>query len=309
MKISKYFNPIFMFALTLVNQKTEYTKEKPTTFPSMNKFDFEIFGHRGARGLAPENTLAAFEKAIELGVNALEMDVVITKDEKVLVSHEAWMNPRICTYKKQEIEINQGKKYNIFQMTYAKTQDFDCGKRLHPNFEEQENEAATKPLLKDVLQMGYALSKNHGIPLKFVIEIKSFPEGDGIFHPEPKKFVDLVLKVINKHAKLKDVCLQSFDVRILNAIHLKNPKTQVALLTAEDKLEDLLPKLDFMPAVFSPHYKLVTKMLVMEAQQLEMKIIPWTVNEPEDMQKLLRLGVDGIITDYPNRALKFKQKK
>lgn len=309
MKLSTIFNPIFMFALTLVHQKNENLSSDSSTFSHRNKYDFKIYGHRGARGLAPENTLAAFEKAIELGVNALEMDVVITKDEKVLVSHEAWMNPKICTHKNQKIEVNQGKKHNIFQMTYARTQEFDCGSTMHPDFEEQENEVATKPLLKDVLQMGYALSKNHGIPLKFVIEIKSFPDGDGIFHPEPKRYVDLVLKVIEKHAKLKDVCLQSFDVRILNAIKEKKPKVSIALLTEENNLQELLDQLNFVPDVFSPHYQLVNESLMRKVNNLEMKIIPWTVNEPEDMQSLLRLGVDGIITDYPNRALKFKQKK
>lgn len=297
-----------MFALTLVNHKTEKLHNQPATYSSVKKYDFEIFGHRGARGLAPENTLAAFEKAIEIGVNALEMDIVITKDEKVLVSHEAWMNPKICTYKNKPIDIEQGKKHNIYQMTYAKTQDYDCGSLPHPEFDEQENEASTKPLLKDVLQMGYALSKNHGIPIKFVIEIKSFPEGDGIFHPEPQKYVDLVLNLIEKHAKLKDICLQSFDLRILTEIKKNNPDIQVALLTAENNLEALLSKLDFIPEVFSPNFKLVSKELVELAKTHEMKIIPWTVNEPEEMQKLLRLGVDGIITDYPNRALKFKQK-
>lgn len=298
-----------MFALTLVNHKPEKEDQLASSYIPPKKYQFEILGHRGARGLAPENTLAAFEKAIEIGVNALEMDVVITKDEKVLVSHEAWMNPLICLHNNLPIPQGEGKKHNIFQMTYAQTQEYDCGSLMHPQFEEQENEPATKPLLKDVLQMGYALSKNHGIPIKFVIELKSFPSGDGIFHPTPERFTELVLKVIKKHAKLKDICLQSFDVRILNEIKARKKDVCVSLLTEDLPLEELLPKLNFVPEIYSPHYKMVDAAVINFAQSKEIKVIPWTVNEPEDMQQLLRMGVDGIITDYPNLALKLKSYK
>jgi glycerophosphoryl diester phosphodiesterase len=298
-----------MFALTLINHKTEKLNSEIAFKSPIKKYNFEILGHRGARGLAPENTLAAFEKAIEMGVNALELDVVITKNKKVLVSHEAWMNPKICTFNHQKIDVKEAKQHNIYQMTYAKTQSYDCGSIVHPDFEEQESEAATKPLLKDVLQMGYALSKNHGIPIQFAIEIKSFEEGDGIFHPKPKKFVELVLEVIESNAQLKDICLQSFDLRILNEIKKVNPSIKVALLTDKNNLEVLLEKLNFIPEVFSPLYSLVDKEMMEKTRKLEMKIIPWTVNEPEEMLQLLRLGVDGIITDYPNRALNFKQNK
>lgn len=298
-----------MFALTLINHKSEKIDSRTMPYSPSKKYDFEILGHRGARGLSPENTLAAFEKAIELGVNALELDVVITKDEKVLVSHEAWMNPKICLYKGNPIEANSGKKHNIYQMTYTQTQDYDCGSLVHPDFEEQDNETATKPLLKDVLQMGYALSKNHGIPIKFSIEIKSFEEGDDIYHPQPEKFVHLVLKSVKKHAKTKDVIIQSFDLRILNEVKQQSPKMKVALLTENQDLNTLLKKLNFVPEVFSPHFKMVNQEMIQEVKNHEMKLIPWTVNDMEDMQQLLNLGVDGIITDYPDRALKLKKKK
>ena len=298
-----------MFALTLINQKSteQQPKEQKAKSFLQRKYNFEVIGHRGARGLAPENTLAAFEKAIEIGVNTLEMDVVLTKNKKVLVSHEAWMSAKICVHKNKAIEPEQEQKHNIYKMKYAKTQEYDCGSLIHPDFDEQENEKTTKPLLKDVLQMASALSRNHGTSIQYLIEIKSSPDGDFIFHPDPKEFVNVVLNELEAYADLKHVCLQSFDWRILNEIKNKNPEVKVALLTYDISLENALDKLKFIPEIYAPHFKQINKNLVSLAKANGMHIFAWTVNEIEDMHDVLQLGVDGIITDYPNRAIKLKR--
>lgn len=273
----------------------------------LKKYDFKNIGHRGARGLAVENTLLAFEKAIEIGVNTLEMDVVVTKDEEILVSHESWMRPNLCILKKNKVKLNENEEHNIYEMNYAETQAYDCGSLVHPKFDEQETESTTKPLLREVLQMAKAISKNHGIKVDFLIEIKSTAETDHIYHPAPKRFVELILKEIKEHAKLKDICLQSFDTRILNEIKRQKPKAQVALLSKNEDLNALLNKLEFTPEVFAPYYKQLTKQMVVEANELNMRVYTWTVNEIEDMRKVLELGVDGVITDYPNRAQNLKR--
>ncbi|NNC51093.1 MAG: glycerophosphodiester phosphodiesterase, partial [Flaviramulus sp.] len=215
----------------------------------------DIQGHRGCGGLMPENTIPAFLKAIDLGVNTLELDVVVTKDNIVLVSHEPYMNPEICLdINGNEIPENKGKVYNIYKMTLDSVKLYDCGIKAHPRFLNQEKIKATKPTLDEVIKESKKLNAN----IKFNIEIKYEPSYKGVFAPEPTQFVSLVLKVLEKNNALESSNLQSFDLSILEEIKKQEPDIMVALLVDENEsiLEKIL-KLSYKPEIISPYFKLL----------------------------------------------------
>lgn len=263
----------------------------------------DIQGHRGCRGLLPENTIPAFLKAINLGVHTLELDVAISKDNIVVVSHEPFMSRTICLdVQGNEIPESDDKKYNLYQMTFDSIKQFDCGTKFHPRFTEQEKIKTYKPSLDEVIKR--AKTKNQKI--KFNIEIKSKPEYDNIYTPKPDEFVALVLDVINENNIFNETNLQSFDLRVLEEIKKQAPKMRVALLVDED--EDLLnkmAKMTYLPEIISPYYKLLNKKMVRNLKTEGFEVIPWTVNEIDEMKLMIDFEVDGIITDYPDRLIAF----
>jgi len=266
------------------------------------KYNFDLQGHRGARGILPENSLEAFQKAIDLDVNTLELDVVISKDSMVVVSHEAYINPKICLDKKGQ-DIKDSLQYNIYKMNYAEIKKIDCGSIKHPDFPEQKTIKTHKPLLSEVIKMTTDNLKEKGRRVSLNIELKSSPETDDIYHPKPEIFVDLVIKTIkNQPIPLYKINLQSFDKRILRYIIDEYPNISVAYLVEDGKFYENLTDLNRTPQIYSPFYKTLDSTDIQNAHNSGVKVIPWTVNEISDMNRLLEMGVDGIITDYPNRA-------
>lgn len=270
----------------------------------------DVQGHRGCRGLMPENTIPAFLKAIDLGVTTLEMDAVISKDGKVVVSHEPFLSHVICRDPKgREISEEVEKTYNLYEMNYEEISQCDCGSRIHPDYPEQHKFSESKPLLSEVINEVEAyIEKNKLTAVRYNIETKSTPEGDGVYHPEPGEFVDLLMEVIQEGKIAERTTLQSFDVRTLQYAHTQHPDMELALLVGNVKsLKRNLETLGFVPEIYSPYYKLVRKKTVQQAQEKGMRIIPWTVNKPKDIQKMISLGVDGIISDYPDRVVRALQ--
>ena len=270
------------------------------------QFSYDLQGHRGARGLMPENTIPAMIKALDLGVTTLELDLAITKDGEVVLSHEPFMNPVICLDQAGN-EIAKGDhSFNIFQMTYAEVLAFDCGTKVHPGYPQQVKFFATKPLLKDVFSVAekYAEDMGYAKP-RYNIEIKSAPAGDGVYHPEVSEFSDMVVSLISEQMGWERVNIQSFDFRVLRYIHETHPEVPLAMLVENaSKYEEDLTELGFEPEIYSSYFIALTEEIVKDIQSKGMKVIPWTVNTSEQMQKLLDIGVDGIITDYPNLAPK-----
>ncbi len=268
---------------------------------SKNKV-IDIQGHRGCRGLMPENTIEAFEKAIELGVHTLELDVVVSKDNVVIVSHEPFISRTYCLDTHgEEIPHTLDKTYNLYQMTFDGIKKFDCGSKVHSRFPEQKKIKTYKPSLDEVIK----ISKEGNPNIKFNIEIKSRPEYDDIYAPVPKEFVGLVLDVIKKNEVTNQTNLQSFDLRTLEEIKKQAPKMKVALLVDEDEnIQDKLSQLSYTPEIISPFYKLLNAKNVRNLQAEGFKVIPWTINSVEDLQKMVDFNVDGIITDYPDRLIK-----
>lgn len=297
------------FAGCMPNGKTESEGEvnmESEQETNINR-DFDLQGHRGARGLYPENSVEGFLAAIDLQVNTIELDVVISKDGQVVVSHEPWISSSIC-WGLNDKPVAEGKSLNIYKMNYSEVTNYNCGSQPNPDFPLQARMSTYKPLLNEVLTEVEASATALELPnLKYNIEIKSTPETDDIFHPKPTEFCRLVLKVIQEAKVLDRTTIQSFDVRALQEMKLLAPSIPVALLISEtDGFEKDLEKLGFTPEIYSPNFHLVNETLVRACHQNGIKIIPWTVNEEEDMVELLELGVDGLITDYPDVALTLK---
>ena len=268
--------------------------------------EIDLQGHRGCRGLLPENTIEGFVKALEIGVNTLELDVIISKDNKVVVSHEAYLSFEICQDTAgNDIGMLDQKSYNLYQMNYEEIATFDCGSKVHPRFEDQVKMSTVKPLLSDAIKASEAYVKENGlVPVNYNIEIKSDDAGDGEFHPEPGAFVDLVVEVVKTEGVLERTNLQSFDVRALQEARKRHPAIPLALLIEiNPNHKGNIEELGFIPEIYSCYFPLVNGYLLDYAAENNMKVIPWTVNEKEDMKDLIEKGVDGIITDYPDRAM------
>lgn len=271
---------------------------------------FDIQGHRGARGLRPENSIPAFLMALDSGVNTIELDLAVTKDAQLVVSHEPWMAASICADPSgKSFDEKSERKNNIYHMTYEQVQQWDCGSKGNPNFPQQAKMSTTKPLLSDVI----VSVENHiksftRYEVDYNIEIKSMPEGDNRFHPKPDAFSDMVFNLVDQYLPLDRVVIQSFDFRVLKYWHEKYPEVRLAALVENNKsVDENLADLGFTPSIYSPYYKMVTKENVKELHSKKVRVIPWTVNEPGDMLSLKGMDVDGFITDYPDRAAKFRR--
>ncbi|MFZ6666126.1 glycerophosphodiester phosphodiesterase family protein [Peijinzhouia sedimentorum] len=275
---------------------------------SAQQYDFDLQGHRGARGLAPENSIPAFLKALEYEVTTLELDVVITKDMQVVVSHEPWLNADICLDANgNRIPAEKQKEYNIFEMTLEELQKCDCGSIGHPGFPEQVSEPVVKPLLSQVFEIAERYVAENGLaPIYYNIEIKSTVEDEeGGLQPDIETFAHLVFEEFEKSGiEPSRIIMQSFDFRVLQLWNEKTDKYPLAALVANAKTwQDNIADLGFTPTVYSPYYKLLTAATIKEIQTAGMVVIPWTVNTTEEMRELLEWGVDGIITDSPDRAV------
>ena len=245
----------------------------------------QVHGHRGARALRPENTLPAFEYAIAQGVDVLELDMAVTKDNVIVVSHDPILHPPVCSGPQKEVPIHS--------LTLAEVKQWDCGKIRNPAFPRQQTAPGTRmPTLDEV----FALAPKGNF--KFNIETKIFAD-----HPEltppPGEFVKLVLAVIRKHHLESRIILQSFDFRTLHEMRKIAPEIQQAALY-EGKPKSFVEIVREAGAdMVSPQFKLVTPELVRESHAAGFPVVPWTADTPEDWDRLIAAGVDAIITDDP----------
>lgn len=274
------------------------------TAQKMNQESFDWQGHRGTRGLAPENTIPAFLKALEFPVTTLELDVVVSKDSQLIVSHDPWMSHHICSRPDNGTPVDSAeeKTLKILELTYDEIKTYDCGLRGNARFPQQVAQPAHKPSLADMLNAvrGWCIERNKPLP-QFNIEIKSRPEWDGVFTPAPEKMVAMLVAFVGAQRLDEKVCIQSFDVRALEAVHWLSPGITTALLVEnEDSWKDNLARLSFQPDIYSPYFKLLRKRHIRKLHKRGIRVIPWTVNTVEDIKRMRRKSVDGIITDYPN---------
>lgn len=256
---------------------------------------FDWQGHRGCRGLLPENSIEGFIFALNYPLKTIELDVVVSRDNVIIVSHEPWFSEEICLC--DSLMVN-----NLYKMTYDEIKMIECGTKYHPRFPKQKKLKSFKPSLIDVVTEVKNYCNQNQIPFpKFNIELKSKPEWDLVFLPDTRHFVDRVYETIRLLGIEEMVTIQSFDPRVLNAFQAMNTKLTFAFLTDldADPLEHM-QVLNKLPDIYSPDFKTLTPAKVKNLQNMKIRVIPWTVNDLESMQKLIDMGVDGIITDYPN---------
>ncbi|MCW5899430.1 MAG: glycerophosphodiester phosphodiesterase [Flavobacteriales bacterium] len=266
----------------------------------------DVHGHRGSRGLMPENTIPAFLKAIDLGCDFLELDVVLSGDDEVIVSHEPWMSGRICvTPDEERITPDRERSINLHRMTVTEIQEYDCGGLAHPLFPDQKRVFAYKPTLRQVVETcdEHALLSGMVSP-SYNVEIKSDPEWYGTYQPPPADYAQRVIREIDDLGIANRCIVQSFDPAILEAIHAERSDIPLAFLVENtDGLKKNLKRLTFKPHIYSPHYGLVDKKLLEALREEDIELVVWTVNEKKDIRRMLDLGVDGIISDYPDRVV------
>jgi glycerophosphoryl diester phosphodiesterase len=243
-----------------------------------------VHGHRGARARRPENTLPAFRYAIEQGVDFLELDVAVTKDNVPVVSHDPLINATICAGPKTGIPIHT--------LLLSELHEYDCGAKQNPNFATQVPVPGTRiPTLDEV----FALSK--GTRVGFNVETKIFADHPE-YTPAPEPFTQLILDLVRKHRIENRVILQSFDPRTLRVMKKLDASIPRSALFETDRDWPEVAH-EFEATVFSPEYHLVTPDRVTKAHAAGLQVVPWTVNKPEDWQKLVDAKVDAIISDDP----------
>jgi glycerophosphoryl diester phosphodiesterase len=286
---------------------------------------FDLQGHRGARGLAPENTLTAFSTALAIGVDTLELDLAMTRDGILVVHHDSWLNP--AATRDADGNFLAGRGPAIRSLTLAEVQRYDVG-RLKPGAAY----AARFPTQRGVdgeriptLAALFDLVKRAGAEVRFNIETKLTPDvGDDA--PDPDAFARATAAAIRDAGLTSRASVQSFDWRTLRVLAQVAPEIERVCLTAQSPEEDTIqrgrpgpspwtagldvddfgsstPKLVKAAgcAVWSPDFRDLTPEALAEIKALGLKVIPWTVNEPADMERLIGMGVDGIISDYPDR--------
>ncbi|MBU6342513.1 MAG: glycerophosphodiester phosphodiesterase [Bacteroidetes bacterium] len=264
---------------------------------------FDWQGHRGCRGLRPENSIPAFLHALEIPeLTTLELDLAVSKDGQLVVSHEPWFEANICLLPSGDtIKPNESEKYLILNYTAAEIRGFDCGSKGNNRFPEQEKMRVYKPTLGELVDTLRKSRPERVANILWNMEIKTDPEWDGIRTPPVDSFAALVVKQLRMLGLDKNTMVQSFDTRALEAVHRMAPEIPLVYLVENVwGFETNIDKLTFKPNVYSPYHELVTPKLIKKCRERGIKVVPWTVNDLATMRSLIHLGVDGIITDYPN---------
>jgi glycerophosphoryl diester phosphodiesterase len=254
-----------------------------------------VHGHRGARGLRPENTLPAFEYAISQGVDALELDMAVTKDNVLVVSHDPLLHPPVCSGPVPEAVIHQ--------LTLAQVKEWDCGKVRNPAYPRQQIIPGTRmPTLDEV----FALAPKG--KFLFNIETKIFADRPELT-PSPEEFVRLVLVEIRKHHLESRVILQSFDFRTLHAMKLAAPEIPLSALYMGAPKDFTAIAKEAGAGIVSPDFHLVTPEQVRAAHAAGLQVVPWTPDTPADWDRMVAAQVDAIISDDPAGVLELLRKR
>jgi len=281
---------------------------------------FDLQGHRGARGLAPENTLAAFKAASELGVTTLELDTLVTADGVVVIHHDALLNPN--TTRDAEGRWLSAAGPALRSLTLAELKRYDVGRLqagTHYAQGQPDQQAVDGERVPTLDELFEAVKRRGDTRVRFNIETKLSPLRPELA-PEPQAFVEAILGVVRRHGLESRVTLQSFDWRTLQAAqriapqiptvylstqqgssNVADPRWTAGLRLAEHGTVPKMVKAAGGP-IWSPNFADATPALVKEARSLGLKIVVWTVNEPAQIERMLDLGVDGIISDRPDRV-------
>ncbi len=255
----------------------------------------EVHGHRGARAVLPENTVPAFEHAIAAGADAIELDVVVTKDNVPVVSHDPVLDAAICT--------GPSGRAVVRQLTLAELREWDCGSKKNPAFPKQRPVPGARiPTLDEVL----SLAGRGGF--RFNIETKVSPRWPE-YAPAPEEFARLVLEAIRRHKLEPRVIMQSFDFRVLRAMRRLAPEIRLAALFETDQRDFAAIAREAQAGIASPQHRLLTAEKVQAAHAAGILVVTWTANTPEEWDRLIAAQVDGIITDDPEALIRYLKEK
>jgi glycerophosphoryl diester phosphodiesterase len=250
-----------------------------------------VHGHRGARAVLPENTLPAFEYAIGAGVDFLELDLAVTKDNVLVVSHDPIVNATVCTGPREHAVIRE--------LTLAEVKQFDCGAKKNPAYPKQKPVPGTRiPTLDEVLALASGNQVRFNIETKLSIKTPQYT-------PPPEEFARMVLDAVRRHKIENRVVVQSFDFRTLRAMKKLDPKISLAALFDGQPRDFVEVAREAQADIVAPNYRLITKEQVAKAHAAGLKVVPWTPNRPEEWGTMLDAGVDAIITDDPAELIAF----
>jgi glycerophosphoryl diester phosphodiesterase len=289
---------ICLLAAVIIHQHVEAQITFPKSFPAYYKE-----GHRGGTGLMPENTIQAMKKAVDVGANVIEVDVYTTKDGQLIVTHDPHINWKISlTEQGGDLTEEQARKYPVHQMNYEDIRKFDVGSKHYASFPDQKKVKTYIPLFGELIDsVEQHLTKNKLPGVIYNIELKTGPTYDNVYNSTPEELVDAVLSVLKTKQIGDRYYIQSFDVRPLQYVQKSHPGIPIGFLVSNQKsFEENIELLGFVPHLYSPAFKLVTPELVSKCKAKGCKIVPWTVNTLDDMKRIQAMGVDGMITDYPN---------
>lgn len=267
----------------------------------------DVQAHRGGAGLMPENTIEAMKHALDMGVNTLELDLQISQDGQIVVSHDPYFHHRYAIRPDGSLIQKDDPKEYIYTMPYSEVVRYDVGSRPSDVWPEKACIKTVKPLASDLIDFVENYTKENGLsPVRYNIEIKSKDaKGEGQNWPTYDRFVSECCKFLHSKYLGDRLVVQSFDVRALNYMHEKYPEFILSYLVdaKAGEFDEFMSKLKFTPQWLSPHHSITDETLVQKCRERGMKIVPWTVDEPEDISRILDLKVDAIISNYPDRVL------
>ncbi len=261
----------------------------------------DVQAHRGGAGLMPENTVAAMKNALDLDVNTLEFDLQLSKDGDVVVSHDNYFHPRYSTRPDGSLIQEDDPREYLFTMSYDSIARYDVGLRPVDRWPGQKKVAAVKPLAGELIDFTESYASK---PVNYNIEIKSWPgEGEGTLWPDYKTFCDTCIPLLLSKNLGDRLIVQCFDTRALNYMHDKWPELILSYLTEDydgGDIEQLLKNLTFTPQWWSPESSVVTRENVAWCHAHGIGVVPWTVDDPAEMKRLVGCGVEAIISNYPD---------
>ena len=268
----------------------------------------DVQAHRGGAGLMPENTIEAMKHCLDMGVNTLEMDFVLSGDGKVVVSHESYFHHRYTTRPDGSLVQKADPKEYLYKMTYDQIAKYDVGVRANDTYPDKACVPAVKPLAEDLITFVENYTKENGLsPVRYNIEIKSSQaDGQSINWANYDKLADAIMRLLVKFHLDDRLVVQCFDARTLNYIQPKYPEINFSYLISNKTdldFDGYMALLKFTPKWLSPHHSLVNEELIAKCREKGMKIVPWTVDKPEDIKRMIDLKVDAIISNYPDRVL------
>ncbi|MCZ6828079.1 MAG: glycerophosphodiester phosphodiesterase family protein [Gammaproteobacteria bacterium] len=267
--------------------------------------EIAVQGHRGARAVRPENTLSAFKYALEIGVDVLELDLVVSKDDVLVIHHDLWVNQDLCLRDGKTIK----QKEPLIELTLQQIKQFDCGSRKNPRFPQQVLQQGEQiPTLKELFSLVKDSRLEVSERVRFNIETKIYrPRSE--LTPTPQRFAELLVEEIQASPFRDRIIVQSFDYRTLKWVKRLDPGIKVSQLSSRSFVDLVAAARSIKADYISPDWKSLTADMVGEFHANDIKVAPWTANTPEAWNYLIDLGVDDIITDDPLALINYLRQK